>query len=469
MNNSNFNVNSFCSELYSQIEIDSEGDFKICCLANFDDDFGMARDTNDQVMNILEHTFEEAINSKTHKEHRLELSQNIQVKRCRNCYDSEASTRRVNEHGETVYKGKSKRQRVLNVTSKDIPEYTSVEQAGIITNDDGSITHPSIVNLSIRFGNICNQKCIMCGPQYSKLWYDDWVAIAKHRKRIDSAVIDNLGILKKGKFKSFPIKQDARGKYTMEYPSWWESDIWWEKFDSIAPNLRYIYFTGGEPLIVPAMQECLDRLVDQGFAKNIQLRYDTNLSVLNNKVIEKWKHFKNLYLCVSVDDTDERYELIRFPGNYNRVVENIKELQKNNIPIAYISTCIGLASIYAGIRILELSDQLNVDVSLRFLEGPKWIEPRILPKSAKLEIIENLKPHLNKGPKWNLWIGAEIRLLEKYIDFEDQGYIQEFVDIMDELDSRRGTNWRTTLLDIYDLINRHCPKVNLTSIQSVDK
>jgi len=465
MKKSNFNIESFCSELYSQIEIDAEGDFKICCLANFDEDFGMARDENDNVMNILTHDFDEAINSKTHREHRIELSNNIQVKRCRNCYDSEASTRR-HKNGEIVFKGKSKRQRVLNVTTAEIPEYVTVDQADNITNDDGSIDNPNIVNLSIRFGNICNQKCIMCGPQYSKLWYDDWIAIAKHRIRLKDPVIDNLGLLKKGKYKTFPIKQDTRGKYKMEYPSWWESDIWWEKFDKIAPNLRYIYFTGGEPLIVPAMQECLDRLVKRGYAKNIQLRYDTNLSVLNNKVIEKWKHFKKLYLCISIDDTEERYGLIRHPGNYNRVIENMKELQRNNIPIAYISACVGIASIYTGIRILELSDQFNVDVSLRFLEGPKWIEPRILPKSAKLEIIENLKPYLDRGPKWNLWIGAEIRLLEKYLDFEDQGYVQEFVNIMDELDSRRSTDWRKTLPDVYDIIKRHC--LNVNSERSID-
>jgi hypothetical protein len=30
---------------------------------------------------------------------------------------------------------------------------------------------------------------------------------------------------------------------------WWETDEWWEKFDKIAPQLRYIYFTGGKKII----------------------------------------------------------------------------------------------------------------------------------------------------------------------------------------------------------------------------
>ena len=45
-----------------------------------------------------------------------------------------------------------------------------------MTNADGT-TKAKVVNLDLRFGNLCNQKCIMCSPQHSNLWYSDWVAI----------------------------------------------------------------------------------------------------------------------------------------------------------------------------------------------------------------------------------------------------------------------------------------------------
>jgi hypothetical protein len=77
----NYSLESFCPEAWSQIEIDAEGDFKICCLANFDKDFGMAVDENGQVMNVMTHTIVEAMNSATHKQHRYEMSQNQKPKR----------------------------------------------------------------------------------------------------------------------------------------------------------------------------------------------------------------------------------------------------------------------------------------------------------------------------------------------------------------------------------------------------
>lgn len=453
-----FNKESFCPEPWSQIEVDAEGDFKICCLANYDNDFGMARDDNDQVMNIMTHDFNEAINSKTHKEHRVELSSNIQPKRCRNCYDSEYSTKWTPERTTGTKNGISKRQRVINQTAIDIPEYATLKNVKDITLEDGTIPNPMIVNLDLRFGNLCNQKCIMCSPQHSSLWYEDWAAIGY---KAGNTYNREPEIYKKGKFKTYPIKQNNDGKYKMQGVSkWWETDVWWDKFNKIAPQIKYIYFTGGEPLIVPAMQECLDLLIKNGYSKNITLRYDTNLSVINSKVIEKWKYFKNLFLCISLDDTYDRYNLIRFPGNYNKIIENINFLKQNNIPIHYISSCIGIATPYSMIRILELAESLSIPANFRYLEGPLWLDIRSFPKSAKLEIIENLKKYESKK-NFERWISSQIRILEKYLDHEDQNQIQEFVRIMDILDTNRGTNWRVTLPDVFSLIKNYCYKVNL--------
>jgi organic radical activating enzyme len=441
----NFNIESFCPEPWSQIEINPQGDFKVCCLANYDNDYGLALDKNGKAMNILTHEFEEALNSETHKQHRLEYSQNIKVKRCRNCYDSEEST---DNNG---FGPSSKRQRVIKITSKSIPEYETVESAANNTADDGSIISPNLINLDIRFGNLCNQKCIMCGPVHSSQWYDDHAAINYQE---DSPRIQ----IYNGKHRFYTIEKNEYNKFKMnEVSPWWESDVWWNKFDKIAPQLRYIYFTGGEPLLVPAMQECLDRLIKNGYAKNIELRYDTNLSVINKKVIDKWKYFKDLFLCVSVDDTNERHELIRFPSNYNTLIENINLLKNNGLNIYNLTTCIGIATPYAITRLVPLSKQLDIKLFIRFIETPEWLNLRNLPKMAKIEIITNLIKH-RSDKLTNRYVDSEIYLLKKYLNYENLKHVHEFVRIMDILDTRRGTNWRLTLPDTHAIIEKYCNK-----------
>lgn len=447
-----YNLESFCPEPWSQLEIDAEGDFKLCCLANYADDNGMALDKDNNVMNIMTHSFDQAINSETHKQHRLELSKNIKVKRCRNCYISEEATYRKNYN---FPEGQSKRQGILVHTAKAIPEYATVDTVAAITNSDGSISNPKIVNLDLRFGNLCNYKCIMCTPEFSSLWYEDWHSINQANEQ-DHVVVE------KGRYKKYIIEQDQRGKFHMpEMKKWWESPTWWDKFETIANDLRFIYLTGGEPLLVPALQECLDRLIHRDLAKDITIKFDTNCSVLNPKVIEKLKQFKEVYFCVSVDEVgQDRYHVIRNPGDYNRLVENMKFLLSNKFRIRWISSCIGTATPYAVIRVLELADELKVDSFFRFLEGPLWLDIRNYPASAKKEIIDNLQPYTKKR-SWNRWVGAEIHVLEKFMNYENQHRIQKFVDNMNILDTRRNIDWKKSLPDVYELIKNHCDKVKI--------
>ena len=445
-----FNNESFCPELWSQIEIGAGGDYKICCLANYDVDFGMAVDQDNKVMNVLTHSFEEALNSETHKKHRLQLKDNIKPKRCRNCYDAEESTKGLVSWGNSSNTGRSKRQRVIKITAPSIPEYVTYDKADRYTLEDGAVTS-KVVNLHLRFGNLCNMKCIMCSPQHSSLWYDDW---------LDINYYNGENVYKFGKFKTYQLTKDKHNRLSMDIPKWYETDIWWDRVREVSSRLRYIYFTGGEPFLVPAMHEMLDYLIDNDYAGDIQLRFDTNLSVINSKLIDKLKKFKNILMCVSIDEVGERYELIRFPGKFDNLISNIKILQDNGVEIHYISTCVGIASIYSMIRVNAVAKDLNIPTEYRFLEGPSWLDLRHLPKSAKLEIIEKYK---DAGVDDNdqKWLKAMINLLTKYMNEYDVSKLKEFVRVMDILDENRGTNWRITLADVHDLLKRHCPDLNL--------
>lgn len=427
-----FDLHSFCPELWSQIEIDAQGDFKICCLANHDKDFGMAMDEEGNVMNVLTHSIQEAMNSKTHRDHRLLLKQNIRPKRCASCYDSEQVTNGT----------ESKRQSAIMLSNGKIPEYVNVDNADSMTNEDGTI-RSNVVVLDLRFGNLCNYKCVMCSPQHSNQWYDDWIALGNEHF--------NKGL------KKYSFEKDEHGRYQMDQTRWWEFDIWWKQFDEIAPQIRKIYFTGGEPLLVPAMQKILDILIERGLSKNIMLRYDTNLSVINPKVIDKWKQFRKNILCVSIDDTFERYNLIRNPGNYERFIENIKTIKEHGHEIRYISSCIGIATPYAIQRVLQVADELNVRTFFRFLEGPYWLDIRILPRKAKEKIIRDLKAISDVSPEHHKkWYDSEIKILAKYINHEDKAQLELFVKNMDILDKQRKTNWKKTLPDVYDLLVNYC-------------
>jgi hypothetical protein len=295
----------------------------------------------------------------------------------------------------------------------------------------------------------------MCSPQHSNLWYDDHVAFGHCGE-------NGTPIFKLGDKRVFEITKDTHGRNRIDFPAWWESDIWWERFRAVMPDLKYIYFTGGEPFLVPAMGQCLDMLINAGLASDIRLRFDTNLSVINNKILDKLDQFKEVIMCVSIDDTGARYDFTRFPGKYTTFIANLERLKQTTVKIEYISSCIGIASIYSIPRVCDVGHAYNVRPSFRFLEGPDWLDLRHLPRRAKEEIIATYNKLSVEHPEQARWHVSIVKLLEKYLDdsYTNWDHLNDFVKYMDILDSQRGTDWRTTLPDTYELLKKHCSGLN---------
>ena len=417
----NFSKKTFCTQPFSNIEIDVQGLYKICCLANAHEDFGHVRDENGKFMHVLDHDITEVYNNPTHREHRLQFSRNEEPPRCVNCFDKEKSA-----GGHSV-------RLTRNDLKSRVIEIVDVAQADQIMNPDGSIDRMP-VSLDIRFGNLCNSKCITCNPANSSLWEED-----AHKLFGDKfKVIFNQ-----------PINEFGASS------RWWETDHWWKQFEKMAPHLRSVYPVGGEPLIVPEHDTMLQKLVDWGYAKNIELEYDTNLTVINPRLVKLWKQFKNIVLRISIDETEDRYHLVRFPGNWNRLIENIKYLQSEGIPITGFTSSVGLPTIYNPFRLHKFSQEYNINYFQRFIYTPQGMNITILPPSAKEEVIKKYENSSDQtGEKGN----TITQHLKRYFDVHHPDRIRNFVQYMDKLDAIRNTNWRQTLPDVFSLLSRHCPE-----------
>lgn len=421
--NYNFSDKTFCTQPFSNIQISVQGLYKICCLANDDADRGHVKDADGNYMHILDHDIDAVFNSITHQEHRLQLSKNEEPERCINCYDKEKSS----------VGGSSVRQSRNNMKHR-IFEIVDVNDADKLMKADGTIKSKPVA-LDVRFGSLCNAKCIMCNVAHSSMWEEDTIKLYGP---------NGLKL-----FKQELVDQGASTR-------WWETDRWWEQFEKIAPNLRSLYPVGGEPLIVPEHDTMLEKLVEWGYAKDIELEYDTNLTVINPKLINLWKQFKNIVLRVSIDETEDRYHLVRFPSNWNRLIDNINRLKAEGINITGFTSSVGLATIYSPFRLHPFSEQYNINYFQRFLYSPSVMNITILPSSAKEEIIETYEKNLDRTGPTGLTI---INHLKNNFDTHKPDDIKKFVQYMDKLDSIRNTNWQQTLPDIFDLLSRHCPKI----------
>lgn len=437
-----FNKDTFCILPWSSIQINPSGDFKVCCFSGISDtksrlgnNYGMCLDDDGNVMNILTHSIQDAINSKYHRELRLAQSTNTRHSICKVCWDRDDANAAKNQMTTSLRYFRSFNQ------LPNLEGATPLDAAPQAMQDDGSID-TSVISLDLRFTNICNMKCIMCNPQYSNQWYADEMKLYTTTTfNVDSKV--------------YNIKVE-NGVYKSDMVPWHDSPIWWDKFDEAMPRVKHIYLTGGEPFLIKGHDVLLDKLISAELAGDVILEYDTNLTVINDNILNKLSHFKQVILSVSCDDIDDKFELIRFGGKFSTMLENLGKLRMRNIKIRHLSSCTGIYSLYSPMRLHDYFTKLGYDTfSFRFLRAPRHSDISYLPDHLKLQMIKVYEGS-NLPQQWkNFYIGHFENTMGKYSAEECNQHILDHIKYLNSLDAIRGTNWKQTFPEIVELLKEY--------------
>lgn len=434
-----FSITSFCTLPWSSIVILPSGDFRVCCFGGTKRDHGIGLDEQGQVMNVTTHSIEDALNSTLHKSIRLAQSQNIKHPACDVCWRKEAShlsEKQLHQYEKETDGAYSYR---IGRTFKHGKDAVNMKDAEGMMMPDGSITNTPI-SLDLRFSNLCNAKCIQCDPRYSSLWYNDHIQLTGSHEF-------DMG---PKKYKIIPdgnrLKDDT--------VSWHDHPIWWEQFDRIKHHVRQIYITGGEPFLQKAHGRLLDILNENDLSKNIRLRYDTNLTVINDQLLSKLEKFKEVRLGVSVDDVERRYELIRYPCSWKRLNQNLEKLKNySNIKVT-ITNCVGVFNFYTMMRVISHFQSVNYNqFSFRLISNPSCYDLAYLPQKAKVEIINTYENSNVPIHHKSLIIGYLKNTMNKYTNEQCNEQMRSFRVRMDKLDELRGTDWKETFPEVYEVLN----------------
>lgn len=437
----------FCKTVWSGLHILPDGYIRLCSLGQNTDknlDMQRARDKDGNVMHILTHSIHDIMNSDKHCEVRLFNINNPDKwsPHCDCCENREIITNHNRSH-----KNKSRRVYLLNIDD-DLSESNFSNNK---IDEQGNINWmPS--SLDIRFGNLCNQKCVMCSPTFSNLWYEEYFDYFKTNSFGHGTKITVTKDISSGKWINPPELQ------------WFEDPRWWPKFEEMMPHLKHIYITGGEPMVAPAHDIMLDKLIESGYAKNIWLEYDTNASAINDKIASRWSHFQKVHIRASMDAIGDQYELIRFGGKWEKFQNNIKKLKKyqiesnDQIKLLSVSTCFQIPTVYSIVESEEWCKSIGVDFHLRFLEGPERLATSSLSDQSKLDLIDYYTANIDKSEKADMIIMyLKNHMGEK---FHNPASVKEFLRFMNYLDSTRNTNWKAIFPEVVNMIEKNeIPKI----------
>ena len=237
------------------------------------------------------------------------------------------------------------------------------------TKDDGKAPH-NFRYLDLRLGNLCNLRCRMCNPYTSSQLVDE---------------SEELGVIS---------KEDADFLRDMEWPS---SERLWKLLERNLHSIELIYLTGGEPTLILEQFRLLQACIDGGYASQIKLKYNTNMTNIPHKFYDYWKHFLEVKINCSVDGLNDVCRYVRNPSNWKAIHKNLQTMEQyaieNDNIKSEIHTTVQVANVT---RLIEVFDYFRPYEKianfpfLNLLNQPNYYNVKILPQDIKDEISKEL-------------------------------------------------------------------------------
>ena len=442
---------TFCILPWIHFATRPNGDMRLCCGANSsgagqDHEIGLIKTESGRPANFGTETPMAAWNSEYMRSVRTTMLDGKIHSTCTKCFDEEKQgvvSKRMWESGTWVSQG------------------IDIEELIKETSEDGTVPE-KLVYLDLRLGHTCNLRCIMCSPHDSSQW-------ATEHKKV------------------YPLFQHKEIKKQLDWDKdafdnyWYEKSQFWDQIYDQIPNLKQVYFAGGEPLLIKEHKLFLEEIIRQGYAKNILLRYNSNGTVVDNSIIDIWKHFKKVKFAVSIDATDHKNYYIRYPADWSSLETNLRKLDNtpDNIEVS-IATAIQILNIkdlpdfarwkieqnYKKINLGNVTGGINAGggiFNMHLLYIPTFLSIKCLPPGDKQEVRKKFAEfatwlHENYRQDQDFWKDNPYgwkrwQAVLDFMDSEDHTHLlPAFKEYISTMDKSRNLDFKSTFPELTHLL-----------------
>lgn len=243
---------------------------------------------------------------------------------------------------------------------------------------------PQIKHVDLRLSNKCNLQCKMCSPSDS-----DQIAkvMGKDYGTTDtSALLDRVFEL---------------------------------------PHLEAIRFAGGEPFIMPEVEQFLERLVNEN-KTHIRIELITNCTTVRPKFLNILNQFDHVDIMASIDGVGKWFEFQRAPARWPIIERNFHLLYNSKCHVRLVP-CIGNINLLGVADFFRWANQYpEALVTFNEIFEPDYLNFRFVPMELRRDLIKNFKAMRleNAVPAWT---NFKERLMYEYIKPTDR-QIQKLLD-----------------------------------------
>ena len=341
--------NKFCPLPWLGAMVLPQGTFKSCCIQELGNT--AALDSN-----LENFTIDEIRQSEYWNNVRKDLIHGTEHPSCNNCWNLERNNLKS----------------IRNIRNNEFLYYMKDVMENLEIDVNGELTDNTIYHWDVRQTNLCNMKCVSCGPEYSSLINAEHNL--ENRLNIKSVIDAND-----------TSKQDI-----------------FEQVDMHIEKVNSFYFAGGEPIISDLHWKILDRLIETNNT-TVRLSYNTNLLKLSYKgknAIDYWKQFENVNISASIDSVGTRAEYVRFGTVWSVIDSNMKQINQELPTASGVSITTSILTIGGLDETIRWAKQFQYDIEEHKLlcnnlvYTPEFLSIKILPVYLKNSIWLKIKDEL---------------------------------------------------------------------------
>lgn len=275
---------SYCSYPWFHQFVHTTGHQRICCM----DENNITKDDNYFQFNLKKDQILDSWNSKFMKDIRLKMINGESVSNCQKCTTAESS-------GLESMRATHKKDYYLKST-----------------NEDGSLDIlPD--QLELHFGNTCNLHCKMCSQNYSHM-------IGKELLKMGEQDPDFIQWVKK----ESGVVNNWTGELDIAYDWYKNNKIKKSIFEHVSSNVEGFVVIGGEPTIIKEFYELLEFCQSKNTLRNKDITITTNMTNTSKNLSTWLGEVKSFMIHASIDGIDQRNKYIRFPCNWQSVLNSIE-------------------------------------------------------------------------------------------------------------------------------------------------
>jgi hypothetical protein len=442
---------TFCALPWIHLATRPNGDARLCCVTNAsgaetgDHTVGLVKNVDGRAANFGRDLPLDAFNNQYMKNVRRTMLEGKVPASCTKCFEEEKNnvvSKRMWEMYEWLREG------------------LDIEQLVKETAEDGSVP-PVIRYLDLRLGHTCNLKCVMCSPHDSSRWTQDHGELVKLTK---SPII---------------LKQIDWDKNTFDN-YWYEKPEFWQQIFDQIPNIKHLYFAGGEPLMIKEHKRFLEEIIRQGYSDKITLRYNSNGILVDQDMIDIWSKFKQVRYAFSIDDILDRNYYIRYPAEWQDIERSLRLLDDTpdhiHVHIACAVQVLNVKNLvsfakwklsqnYKKINKFRLDDFESGGgiINMHLLYIPTFLSARVLPEKDK----EEIKQQFAEFKQWlwdnyrqddNFWKENPYgwkrwEAILRFVTAQDHSHLlPDFREYIENLDKIRGTDAKSIFPELAHLL-----------------